>query len=265
LCTARFSNNYPARFHVVSPWLVNVELVGMRRRYSIGGADVSDDILHIRYQSRVGDAHGHGPLEAGRSRLIAARMLTRYGTDLAATGAIPNAVLTHPDELSGPQARDLQMQWIEARLSTMGLPAVLSGGVTFEAVQLSPKDMALLELLQFNESRIAVLLRVPPFLAGLPSGGDSMTYSNVLSLFDYHWRAGLRPIAGMVMPALSNWLLPHGTDIEVNRDAYVQPDPLTRAQTWDILIRLGVLTVEQVQMIERTRMPVAGELLGSVT
>jgi hypothetical protein len=47
------------------------------------------------------------------------------------------------------------------------------------------------ELSQWNESRIAVLLGVPPFLMGLPSGGDSMTYSNVQSLFDYHWRAGL--------------------------------------------------------------------------
>ena len=42
-----------------------------------------------------------------------------------------------------------------------------------------------------------------PFQMGLPSGGDSMTYSNVESLFDYHWRASLRPKAQFVMRALS--------------------------------------------------------------
>ena len=70
-----------------------------------------------------------------------------------------------------------------------------------------------------------MLLGVPPFLVGLPSGGDSMTYSNVTALFDYHWRAGLRPKAQTVMAALSGWLLPRGTGVELNRDAYVQPEP----------------------------------------
>jgi HK97 family phage portal protein len=251
LATARYSNGWPARFHVVEPWFVNVEMVGGQRVYSIGSADVTADMLHIRYQGAANDAHGHGPLEAGRARLIAATVLTQYGTNLATTGGIPNAVLKHPDELTAAQATKLQNDWITARLSTLGLPAVLSGGITFETLQLSPKDMAMIELLQFNESRLAVLLRVPPFLVGLPTGGDSMTYSNVTSLFDYHWRAGLRPKAQAVMAALSSWLTPRGTRIEVNRDAYVQPEPLVRAQTWEILIRIGVLTAEQVQAIER--------------
>ena len=191
------------------PWTVNVELGGDgRRRYQIGSVDVTADILHIRYRSTVGDAHGHGPLEAGRARLVAGRVLTQYATNLAETGAIPNAVLTHPDELTAEQAIDLQDAWVTARLSKMGLPAVLSGGITFEALQLSPKDMALIELWQFNESRICILLGVPPFLMGLPSGGDSMTYSNVTALFDYHWRASLRPKAQTVMAALSEWVVP---------------------------------------------------------
>jgi HK97 family phage portal protein len=228
-----------------------VDLVAGQRVYSIGKIDVTADMLHIRYQSNTADCHGHGALEAGSSRLIAASVLTRYGTNIAMTGGIPNAVLTHPDELTDAQASDLQAAWVQARTSSLGLPAVLSGGITFEALQLSPMDMALVDLLQFNESRIAVMLRVPPFLVGLPSGGDSLTYSTVVMALDYHWRAGLRPQAQAVMSALSAWLTPRGTRIEVNRDAYVQPEPLVRAQTWEILLRIGVLTVEQVQAIER--------------
>ena len=52
------------------PWLVNVEIDGDGfRRYAIGNVDVTDDMLHVRYRSRVGDAHGHGPLEVGAGRL----------------------------------------------------------------------------------------------------------------------------------------------------------------------------------------------------
>jgi HK97 family phage portal protein len=258
LCTARYSNGLPARFHVVEPWFVNVDMVGGRRRHSIGSVDVTEDMLHVPYKITVGEARGHGPLEAGRQRLVAARMLTMHMTGMATQGGIPASVLEVPSRLDAEQAADLQHQWITARLSGLGLPAVLSGGVTWKASMMSPKDMALVELLQFNESRIVVLLGVPPFLMGLPSGGDSMTYSNVLSLFDYHWRAGLRPRASIPMAALSNWLLPGSGVVELNRDAYVQPDPKTRAEMWEILIRIGVVTAEDVQAIERYR--VTGEM-----
>ena len=47
---------------------------------------------------------------------------------------------------------------------------------------MSPRDMAMLEIAQFTEARIAVLLGVPPSLVALPTG-DSMTYPNVSTGF----------------------------------------------------------------------------------
>jgi hypothetical protein len=88
---------------------------------------------------------------------------------------------------------------------------------------MDPEKMALVDLEKHNESRIAIALGVPPFLVGLPGGGDSMTYSNVSQTFDFHWRMGLRPKAQTVMAALSGWLLPRQTRVELNRDEYVQP------------------------------------------
>jgi HK97 family phage portal protein len=235
LPTAFYATGWPARFHVVPPWLVQISLENGRRTYMIGALDVTDELLHIRYQSTVWDLHGHGPLEAGAGRLVAAQVLAQYATSLAANGGVPPSVLEHPEELSADQSELLKAQWVAARQSSIGEPAVLSGGLTWKPTQVNPSDMALLDLSQFNESRIAVMLGVPPFLVGLPSGGDSMTYANVSSIFDYHWRAGLRPKAQTVMSALSGWLLPRGTRVEVNRDEYVQPGPLERAQTAQIL------------------------------
>jgi HK97 family phage portal protein len=257
LVTARYATGWPARFYVVPPWSVEVELVNGLRRYTMSREDVTDDLLHIRYRSSVGDARGHGPLEAGAPRVIAAEVLTRYGTTLAAGGGIPASVLEHPDELNEAQSAQLKSQWVSARMSSIGEPAVLSGGVKWSGTQINPRDMALIDLLTFNESRIAVLLGVPPFLVGLPSGGDSMTYKNVSSIFDYHWRAGLRPKASAVMAALSGWALPRGVVVEVNRDAYVQPEPLERAQTAQILNSIKdekgnpALTVAEIREVER--------------
>jgi HK97 family phage portal protein len=243
---------------------------GGQRFYSIGDSDVTGNLLHIRYQGSVDDAHGHGPLEAGQYRMVAAQTLARYGASLAANGGIPSSILKHPETLAPEQSALLQQQWIEARMNTLGMPAVLSGGIEWEATQMNPTDMALLDLEQFHESRIALLLGVPPFLVGLPSGGDSMTYSNVNSVFDFHWRAHLRPRAQIVMDALSGWLLPRQTRVELNRDSYVQPEPLQRAQTAQILNSIvdadgnPALSVEEIRASERFTNSVPSDIASGV-
>ena len=253
VCTARYANGWPARFHVAPPWTVNVDLLGDgTRAYSIGSVAIDRaDMLHVPYRITADAARGTGPLDAGRSRLLAAAVLLRYLTNFVQGGAVPSGVLESEEELSAKQASDLHAQWVEARMGRLGLPAVLGGGVTWKATQTSALQSALTELAGYTESKIAVLLGVPPFLLGLPTGTDAMTYSNVSSLFDYHWRGGLRPKAQRVMTALSQWLVPHGTGLEVNRDEYVRPGPLERAQTWHIYLTDGVVTPEQVQVAER--------------
>jgi phage portal protein BeeE len=107
-------------------------------------------------------------------------------------------------------------------------------------------------------------LGVPPFLVGLPAGGDSMTYSNVTSLFDYHWRSGLRPTATSVMAGLSEWLLPRGTTVAVNKDAYIQPGPKERAETYQILVGIGVMSVEEARAAEMLDAQTDGIVAGPV-
>ena len=251
VCTARYATGWPARFHVAPPWTVDVDFVDGRRTYRIGGLDVTDDILHIRYRSTVDDARGHGPLEVGRARLVAAGVLLRYLSNFVDGGAVPSGVLETEDELTARQAADLADQWVTARMNRLGLPAVLDAGVTWKPTQVDPLSSALAELAAYTEAKIAVSLGVPPFLLGLPSGGDSMTYSNVASVYDYHWRGGLRPKASRIMGALSGWLVPRGTVIEVNRDEYVRPGPYERAQTAEIWMRTGVLDRDEVRESER--------------
>jgi HK97 family phage portal protein len=216
--------------------------------------DVTTDILHIRYKSSTDSARGVGPLESGRARLVAAGVLAQYATQIAQGGGIPKYILESEQRLTRQQANELLDMWWESRMQNMGepwKPAVASGGVKARPLQLNPKDMALLELAQFNESRIAVLLGVPPFLLGLPSGGDSMTYSNVTSLFDFHDRSSLRPKALSVMSALSGWALPRGQQAELNRDEYSRPALKERAEANKILWEAGALTTQEWRTMER--------------
>ena len=134
----RSSTGWPARFHVVPAALVNAELRDGLRVYSIGSSDVTADLLHIRYSSSVGDAHGHGPLEAAARRVAAAAALDQYATALAAGGGIPSSVLLVDEQQTAEQSALLQAQWVQARMSSIGEPAVLSGGIKWEPPRSTP-------------------------------------------------------------------------------------------------------------------------------
>jgi HK97 family phage portal protein len=261
---ARTTDGWPYNFRVIPPWMVDVEMGVGGREYAIGKMDVTSEILHIRYKSTTDGARGIGPLESGRARMVAAGVLARYASELAQGGGIPKYVLQSEQRLTREQATALVDQWWASRMQNLGepwKPAVLSGGVTAEPLQLNPQEMALHELAQFNESRIAILLGVPPFLLGLPSGGDSMTYSNVSSLFDYHDRASLRPKATHVMTALSSWVLPRGQAVELNRDEYTRPALKERADAYAVLHGIGAISAEEVRAMERFTSTDAAEAL----
>ena len=155
--------------------------------------------------------------------------------------------------LTPEQADQLKEQWWSSRmqdLHTPWKPAVMWGGVKANPLELDPQKMALMELEQYTEARITNLLGVPAFLLGLASG-DPMTYSNVGRLFDFHDRRYLKPAAVQVMSALSGWVLPRGQAAELNRDEYSRPALKERVEAYEKLIALGVVSNEEVRVMER--------------
>src|SRR4029077_14986693 len=135
------------------------------------------------------------------------------------------SVLESQEEISAEQALLIQQAWVARRMSSIGEPAVLDKGLQWKPSQISPTDMALVDLENYHAGRVASLFDVPSWVLNLPTN-DSMTYSNVQSQFDFWWRDGLKPKAQFVMSALSGWALPRGTNGELNRDEFVQPGPL---------------------------------------
>jgi HK97 family phage portal protein len=249
---ARAADGWPYSLRVIPPPLVTADMDRGRRRYRIGSLDVTDEILHIRYKSTTDTARGVGPLESGRARLVQVSVLARYAAEMA-DGAIPKYVLETDQPMKPAEARDLLEQWWQSRMKNMGeawKPAVLSGGVKAKPLQLTPQEMALAEQAQYNEARIAVLLGVPPFLLGLPTN-ESMTYSNVSQVFDFHDRRYLKTAATRVMSALSGWALPRGQSVELNRDEYSRPALAERAEAYTKLAALGVLSSQEIRVMER--------------
>jgi phage portal protein BeeE len=189
-------------------------------------------------------------LDIAGARLTASCVMARYVSTMT-TSPPPFMTLTTDQQLNEAAAQSIADQWATARAANAGLPVVLESGLKLETLQVNARDMALLELAQFTDARICVLLGVPPFLMALPSG-DSMTYSNVEQVFEYHDRSQLRTEAVAVMTALSGWALPRGQNVELDREEYSRPPLTERVNAYKTLVELGAMTADEIRPIERT-------------
>ena len=155
----RGADGWPMRFRVIPPWLIEVEMRGGTREYKLGSVDVTNDILHIRYTSSTDNARGVGPLQCAGARQTTIGLLQRYSNRLAETGGTLKEWFNVDRRINRSEAADLMESYIESRTKYAGYPGLVGSGATLNQGQsMSATDMALLELSQFNESRIAVLL-----------------------------------------------------------------------------------------------------------
>lgn len=246
------STGKPSQFRVIPPFMISADMKAGTRTYKLGSLDVTNEILHLRYSSTTADARGHGPLEIAGAKMTQIALLQKYGNSLAETGGVPLYWIGVERRLQKSEATDLLEQWIETRTANAGHPAILGSGASLnQARTMDAKEMGLLEISQFSESRIAGLLGVPPFLVGLAGASGSLTYSNIADLFDFHDRSSLRPKTRMIMESLSAWALPRGRAAEFNRDDYTRLPFDKRVAAYKTLIEMDVLTNDEVRIMER--------------
>lgn len=240
----------PSQFMVLNPDTVSVQFGpdGLRV-YQIDGRDVfAPDLLHTRYMTLAGWPNGLSPLQAASGNLRSAAALEQYGANLAEGGGIPWGVLSTDQRLSPRQAMLARQQYRAQRADLSGDPVVLGYGLSLDTLNLSPRDMALLDLRVFDEQRISAALGTPPWLVGLPQP-SGMTYANATSLFAFHWRR-LRPTAKRLTNALSAWCLPRGRRCSLNAGDYVQPDLAERASAYKGMHERGVLLDDEWRALE---------------
>jgi HK97 family phage portal protein len=238
----------PARFMVLDPQLVTVDDNG---DYFLDDGDRLNraDICHIKYQQAPGiQRRGFGPLQWSARHLVSTKTLDEYAMSIAKYGVW--AVLKSPRALTSKQAGDLQEQWMMSRTGRPGSPAILSGGLDYEPLSISPKDMALLDLKYFDQRAICAAFGVPAPMLSVPTE-NGLTYQTTVMLADWHWRATLRTHSDSMAAAMSQWLLPRGTELEFNPDRYVQPPIEQRIPMYAAGIAAGILTVDEARAAER--------------
>lgn len=252
--TSYDSTGYPASFEVWDPNRVELRVGGDGRMrvkyYDLVLVDPSPlELLHIAWQAVPGSPFGVGVLDASGpgGPLANAYAANLYSTELM-RNPTPPAVLTHPLRLNAQQATDLQTQWADSIARSRAVPAVLSGGITFQPLTVSARDVQLIESRRWNATEIATLFRLPPYMLG-GSTGDSLTYATVEGENTRLWTAALQPMAVRLERAFGAWL-PNGHRLRFVPDALLRTQTLDRFQAHKIAIESGFETVDEVRALE---------------
>jgi len=143
---------------------------------------------------------------------------------------------------------ELLQAWREAR--NRSATAYLNESIDIERVGFSPAEMALVEARMATAQELARAAGIPPWYLGVDAG-SSMTYQNVgnsrRDLLDF----ALMPYITALEQRLSL------SDILVSREAikfdltdFLRSSPIERAQLYQALVPLGILTPDEVRALE---------------
>jgi HK97 family phage portal protein len=195
------ANGWPAAFEYHAN--------GRTVRFQQDGDAPTPPILHVAQFHPLDDYYGFPPLEAAQVSLDVHNAASGWNKALLDNAARPSGALVYKGE-NGSNLSEEQFERLRDELVAnfsgsvnAGRPLLLEGGLSWQSMSLSPKDMDFLQLKHGAAREIALAFGVPPMLLGIP--GDN-TYANYREANLAFWRQTALPLAARFAKAIGGWL-----------------------------------------------------------
>jgi HK97 family phage portal protein len=208
-------------------------------------------ILHVREFNPLDDWSGMSPVEAAAFAIDVHNAAGGYNKALLDNSAAPSGALVFEGgedsdgALSDEQFARLKSQFEEKHTGTAnaGKPLLLEGGLKWQQMGMSPKDLEFVSGKREAAREIALAFGVPPMLLGIP--GDN-TYSNYQEARAALYEETVLPLVDKVCEALSNWVQPtyEGLRIGYDVDAIEALSP-RRSAIWDRVQKADFITTDE--------------------
>jgi HK97 family phage portal protein len=178
------------------------------------------------------------------------------------TAAVPTGTLTTTEFLSADVAKENKDAFVASQRERS--VAVLSSGLKYESIALSPEQAQFLENQKFINRQVALMFGVPPMYLAMAIEGQGLTYINGnedrTRLFD----DGLQQYVVRIQQAITD-LLPRGQKAEFNLTEFLRPNQTARYQAYAIGLDKGFLTIDEVREIEGMPEMLGTEIPAEVT
>lgn len=207
--------------------------------WQAGGA-----LWHVPAYTVPGSPVGLSPIDYARQQIGLGLAAERFGAKWFGDSAIPSAVLSTDQQLTGEQATVMKQRWNEAIQGSRAV-AVLGSGVDYTAITVSPDESQFIETQRLNATAIARIFGVPPEMIGA-DGGTTNTYINVESKMAHLLVLTARPWIARLEHSLSN-LLRATVNVRANTDELLRTDARTRVDIQAQRLRMGVRSVDEIR------------------
>ena len=242
----------PSQIELIAPHRVTVQVATDGTvTYRLDGREIDrDDLWHLRAYPTPGSLLGLSPIGHAAQSVGVGLAAETFGAQFFGDGATPSGLLTTDQRLSNEQARQLSAVWNTFFNNRRGerRVAVLGDGTKFQPVSVRPEESQFLETQRFTVAQICRLYGVPPEMVGADSG-NSLTYANVeMRSIDFLTYA-INPWLVRLETALTD-LVPRGQYVKFNAGGLLRTDLKTRYESYEIGLRAGFLTRDEVRQLE---------------
>ena len=207
------------------------------------------EVIHLKAFNPVDDHLGLGCLGAASGAIAIHNAAAQWNKALLDNAARPSGALVY-DPGDGSALAPAQFERLKRELEASfsgernaGRPMLLEGGLTWQALSLTPADMDFVALKAAASREIALAFGVPPMLLGLP--GDS-TYANYREANRALWRLAVLPLAGAILGGLAaglkGWFADAALAVDLDRVPALAED---RAALWASVTAADFLTPEE--------------------
>lgn len=206
-------------------------------------------IAHLKLSHPIDDHYGLSPLEAAATSLDLHNASSAWNKALLDNSARPSGALVYKADLGKLSAeqferlkRELEDNFQGAH--NAGRPLLLEGGLEWEAMSLSPKELDFHQTRDSAARDIALAFGIPPMLLAIPGDNSFSNYAEAQRVF---WRQTIIPLSHKIASVLNRWLAPNfGDDVQLKPNIEgIEALAGERAKLWDMVNAADFLTDDE--------------------
>lgn len=199
---------------------------GYERSWEVDPVKLTSNILHWKTFNPTNDWYGLSPLEASMLSLDQNNAGQRWNLSLLQNSATPSGVLQMKVSDSNPRGELTDGQYTRLKeefeknyvgSKQAGRPMIIEGGLNWQSMSLSPKDMDFVNSKAVSATDLALALGVPPELMGL----GAKTFNNYREARLAFYEETILPLMDSLKDSLNMWLAPafgDGLVLDYNKD-----------------------------------------------
>lgn len=211
-------NGYPRAYQYTSS--------GKNKLWEVDFVNMKSDILHLKTFHPTNDWYGLSPLQVAMMQVDQSNAGNKWNLSMLQNSATPSGVLQMEQTAANPRGNltDEQFARLKKEMEenyqgsrNTGRPMLLEGGLKWQQMSISPKDMDFIKGAEVTEHAIAKIFGVPGEIIGL----GKTIYNNYEEARCAFYEETILPLMDYLQGELNRWLVPQygeGMCLEYDKD-----------------------------------------------